>query len=342
LLSRPKEVLGSASDLGVVHLKSILGAGLFVLLGFGTVSCRQKEKSTVAQAAVQPAPPPKPVAGPTSQFAPIPTLVNYESDPLYQQAQGLSHSDLRKAMDQLEVAIAKAPDNPQSAPYYLLLGKLKKEFETCQGDYAASSLENPEKQCAGFLAYAKARPDEYRFNEVGDNYLYSGFHFQEAEKHFPGSALAVDAAYESTKLSQGGECEGFLNCYVENGFAPVREFLTRYPDSRHTAEAVKRADDAFRRNLWGDVWKTEWAEIKDPNKASDYYEPANLKRMVQEYEDLAEKLPVRFRASSWETVAYYRGRFGEKDRAKSLYQRILRENPDYENSAEIRKQLAAL
>jgi hypothetical protein len=323
-------------------LKSILRVGSIAFLCLAITGCRQKEKSIAVQPAVTLATPRKSVAAPPPQSSRIQTPVNYESDPLYQQAQGLSHSDIRKAMDQLETAIAKAPDNPQSAPYYLFLGKLKKQFEDCQGNYAASSLENPEKQCPGFLEYAKARPEEYRYNEVGGNYLYSGSHFQEAEKRFPASALAVDAAYANTKLSQGGECEGFLDCYVENGFAPVREFLTRYPDSPHTAEAVKRADDAFRKNLWGEVWKTEWTEIKDPNKASDYYEPANLKRMVQEYEDLAEKLPVRFRASAWETVAYYRGRFGKRDRAKSLYQRILKENPDYKNNAEIRKQLAML
>ena len=74
----------------------------------------------------------------------------------------------------------------------------------------------------------------------------------------------------------------------------------------------------------------------------DAYDPNNLKRLVQEYEDLAQKLPMRFRATAWETVAYYRNKFGEKDRARALYQRILQENPSYDGNAEIRKHLAAL
>jgi len=94
--------------------------------------------------------------------------------------------------------------------------------------------------------------------------------------------------------------------------------------------------------LWGDVWKTEWAEIKDPNQPSDYYDPTNLKKMVQEYEDLAETLPLRVRARPWETVAYYRNRFGEKNRARELYEKIVRQFPDYENVAEVRRNLATL
>src|ERR1700730_7225523 len=92
--------------------------------------------------------------------------------------------------------------------------------------------------------------------------------------------------------------------------------------------------------LSSDVWKTEWAEIKDPNQASDYYDPASLKKMVQEYDDLTEKLPLRFRAWPWETMAYYRNRFDEKERARELYEKIVRQFPDYENIGEVRQSLA--
>jgi tetratricopeptide (TPR) repeat protein len=313
---------------------------LLAAFSLAVASCNKKENPAARHSVVQPTLAPKADSSPPAQSAPVQIPVNYESDALYQQAQSLFHSDIRKAMDLLEAAIAKAPDAAQSAPYYLLLGKLKKEFEDCQA--ADTSIENSKTQCEGFVQYAKARSSEYFYNEVGGDYLYGGFHFQELEKRFPSSALAVEAAYERTKLSHGGECEGFVDCYIEDAFAPVRDFLLRYPDSPHTAEAVKRADGAFRKMLWGDTWKTEWTEIKDPNKATDYYDPNNLKKLVQDYEDLAEKLPLRFRATALETVAYYRSKFGEKDRTRALYQRILQENPAYDGNAEIRKQLAAL
>ncbi len=320
-----------------IHQKIASGLALCLLFS----GCRQQQNSTPRQTAASL------TTGdnhtqPARQTLPPQPPVNYEADPVYQQGQTLSRSDIHTAMDQLEGAIAKAPDNPATAPYYLLLGRLKREFEGCQGDLTVSALSNPEKQCSGFVEYAKAHPTEYSYNEVGGNYLYGGLHFQELEKRYAGSPLAVEGAYELTKLSQGGECEGFLDCYIESEFSRVRDFLSRYPDTPHTTEAVKRADEAFRKTLWGDVWKTEWTEIKDPNKSSDYYDAANLKKLVQEYEDLAEKLPRHSRASSWETVAYYRNKFGEKDRARLLYERILKENPDFENRAEIQSRLAAL
>lgn len=328
-------------------MRIVPGSALLLVFTIPIAGCHQQktpavEQSSTSQVPAKTASAPPPLASPAQPVPAQPAVVDFESDTLYQQAKGFSHSDIHKAMSLLETAVAKAPDDPHSAPYYLLLGRLKKEFENCVGDHANSSLSGPAKQCSGFTEYAQARPTEYFYNEVAGNYLYSGSHFQDLEKKFPSNPLAVEAAYEMTNLSQGGECEGFLDCYIENGFARVRDFLLRYPDSPHSAEAIKRADDAFRKTLWGDVWKTEWTEIKDPNKPSEYYDPANLKKLVQEYEDLAEKLPVRARASCWETVAYYRAKFGEKDRAKILYQRILKENPEYQNNNEIRKELAAL
>jgi outer membrane protein assembly factor BamD (BamD/ComL family) len=332
----------------MIHARSERGSpktvsGL-ILLGisaslFAIGGCNNQRAAATQQQEARTEVPPRSVP-PTRP--PQPATVQTPVDTLYQQAQGLSHSDIHKAMDLLEAAIAKAPDSPNSAPYYLLLGRLKKEFENCQLHQSNSPLDNPKKQCEDFTEYAKARPTEYFYNEVGGDYLYHGVHFQELEKRFPSSALAVEAAYEITNLSKGGECEGFLDCYIESAFSPVRDFLLRYPDSPHTKEAIKRADDAFRKTLWGDVWKTESAEIKDPNQASDSYDPTNLKKMVQEYEDLAEKLPLRFRARPWETVAYYRNRFGEKDRARELYEKIVRQFPDYENIGEVRQNLATL
>jgi hypothetical protein len=317
----------------------------FACLACATNGCKNKQASARAQepraAVVQTAPSaPNPTQGSAAPNTST-TADSLDCDALCKQAKALSNNDIRKSMELLEAAIARVPDDPRSAPYYLQLGRLKKEYENYQG-YNAGTPELSEKQKKEFVEYAKARPTEYFFDEIGADYLYLGTQFKELEKKFPTSPLAADAGYEITNLSQGGECEGFILCYVEGAFAPVRAFLQRYPDTPHTAEAVQRADDAFRKNLWGEHWKTDLGGISDPTKpSSDYYDPNELKKLVAQYEELAEKLPPRFRPRVWETVAYYRGRFGEKDRAKSLYQRILKENPEYENNAEIRKQLAA-
>ena len=298
---------------------------------------KQAAPQAAAQSAAPETPQPAPVAPPP---APVPVAV--ESDPIYQQALQLASTDLRKAMAVLEASIAKAPDAPQSAPYYLLLGKLKQRYEEACQNGNEPPAGQPAQPCSDFREYAQSRPTEYYGDEPSGSYLYTGIHFTEVQRRFPSSTFAIDAAYETTNLAQGGECEGQLVCYIESGFAPMQKFLQRYPDSPHSQQALQRADDAFRKTLWGDRWKTEWTEVTDPNKATSFYDPADLKRLVQEYEDLAEKLPARFRARPWETVAYYRNRFGETDRARALYQKIVQQFPDYENISEVRRNLAAL
>jgi tetratricopeptide (TPR) repeat protein len=299
-------------------------------------------KQAAPQAAAQSAAPVTPQPAAAASPAPVPVQVPLETDPLYQQALQLASTDLRKAMAVLEAEIAKAPDAPQSAPYYLLLGKLKKRYEEACANGNQPPPGQPVQPCSDFREYAQSRPTEFFGDEPSGSYLYTGIHFTEVQKRFPSSAFAVDAAYETTNLAQGGECEGQLVCYIESGFAPMQKFLQNYPDSPHTEQALQRADDAFRKTLWGDRWKTDWTEVTDPNKATNFYDPADLKRLVQEYEDLAEKLPPRFRARPWETVAYYRNRFGETDRARALYQKIVLQFPDYENISEARRNLAAL
>ena len=138
----------------------------------------------------------------------------------------------------------------------------------------------------------------------------------------------MEAAYEETNLAEGGECESDIVCPIASGFEPVRKFLLQYPDSVHSAEAAKRADAAFRGSLWGEHWKT--------------YNAEELKKLVQEYEEIAEKMPAKFRPRIYETAAYYHARLHETNRARESYNRILLQAPDYENGAEVRKALSEL
>jgi tetratricopeptide (TPR) repeat protein len=330
-------LLSSARFRRATILRRVILCGIAVLLP-PLGGCKKRKSVASAQQEPGAAVPAKPASRAT---APVQAPVPLGTDALYHQAEALSKTDIQKAMETLEQAIAKAPDDPHSAPYYFLLGKLKREYEKYQ-DYNADSPEQAEKLGKEFREYAEGRSAEYFHDESSDAYFYSGFHFRELDKRFPSNPLAVDAAYEITNLTQGGECEGQLVCYIDGGLAPVREFLLRYPDSPHTSEAVERADDAFRKNLWGPVWKTSWTEVRDPTKATDFYDPAELKKVVGDYEGLAEKLPDRFRPRVYETTAYYHARLGETDRARQLYTLILQQAPDYENIGEVRKALRDL
>jgi tetratricopeptide (TPR) repeat protein len=334
----------------LVPRNEALALSLFsvILIGFAATGCKKQPPVQSAKEEARPSapanvPPAGTSAASTPPISPVPAPAaptpDYESDPLFQRAKALTNTDIRGGMTMLEEALAKSPDDPHSAPYYLLLGRLKKEYENYEG-YNAGTPEASERQRNEYREYAKARPNAYFHDEPGDSYLYNGIHFKELEKRFPSSLLAAEAGYEITNLSQGGECEGQLVCFIEFSFEPVRAFLLRYPDTSHSAEAAKRADDAFRNSLWGDHWKTDWTEVTDPTKANAFYDPADLKKLVEEYEELAEKLPSRFRPRIYETVAYYRGKLGETQHARELYEKITAQFPNYENIQEIRQKLA--
>ena len=301
----------------------------------GAISCKDKKAATSAdeRRATNESIPNQVTSTTTQQTTAISTQANQplgtvsDCDTVCQQAKSVESTDIRKSMELLEAAMAKAPDDPHSAPYYLQLGRLKKEYENYQGLYPGTQ-ESSEKQKKEFVEYAKARPKEYSYDEIGADYLYFGTHFKELEKRFPTSPFAIEAAYEITNLNQGGECEGYVTCYIEGAFAPVRDFLLRHPDTIHTAEAAQRADDSFRKNLWSSrQWQDALGEIGDPNKATDYYDPNELRKLVAEYEELAQKLPTKYRPRIWETAAHYRTRLGEKDKSRALYGRILKEFP---------------
>jgi tetratricopeptide (TPR) repeat protein len=262
-------------------------------------------------------------------------------DSVRQEASTLSKTDIRKAMEVLETAIAKGPTDLRSAPYYLCLGRLKKEYENYQRRDPGPS-EEADKRVREFTEYVKARPGEYFYDEPSGEYFYTGLHFQELVKRFPESTEAIEGAYEMTNLSQGGECEGDIVCPIAAGFSPVFRFLLFYPDSPHTAEAAKRADNAFRESLWGPEWKTDWTEVKDPNQPTEYYDPKQLQGLVSEYEGLAEKLAPQYRPRIYETVAYYHAKFGETEQARQLYSRILEQAPKYENIVEVKEALKKL
>jgi hypothetical protein len=149
-----------------------------------------------------------------------------------------------------------------TAPLLLALGR-------------AAAVAAPDSQ------YAAARPNEYFYNEIGGGWLYRGWHFEELRRRFPNDSLADDAAHEITRLPMGGECEGFIPCYVHVGFGPVAEFLGAYPQSPLAHDALRRALAAFSR----------FAPDLDLRQPSEYVDTADVRRLVSELDSLGRALP---------------------------------------------------
>ena len=146
------------------------------------------------------------------------------------------------------------------------------------------------------VAYMKARPDHFFYNELHDFYAYNGWHFHELLRRYPDSALADDAAYELTNLmSQSGECEGWVPCYVHQQWVPIADFIGAYPTSPLVATGLERGFELF-----GNVLHPQ--RFRDPYE----YELPEMREILADYDSATRILPPPLRARSDSALAQWR------------------------------------
>jgi hypothetical protein len=146
------------------------------------------------------------------------------------------------------------------------------------------------------IAYMKARPEHFFYNEFHDFYAYNGHHFRELVRRFPNSDLADDAAYQLTKLkSQNQECEGWVPCYIHQTWDPIATFLFAYPTSIYADSAVDRALDVFGTHL-------------EPALADDDYQnrPAEVDTILMRFDSVTRILPPSLRARTDSALLHWR------------------------------------
>jgi hypothetical protein len=189
---------------------------------------------------------------------------------------------IRAKMDSVEGLLAKATD-AEKPRLLFALGRLKRLFMSRQGTAQGR--------------YAAAREDEYWYNELGDNYIYTGKHLKQLIDSFPRHDLADDAAYELTLLPLGGECEGFVTCAIGAEWIHVKDFLAQYPTSAYARRALDRALAAYAKE--------------------EYYDPNELRSLLLQFDSVATRLPplLKTRADSLSTALWPRlGRPGSPSR----------------------------
>ena len=159
-------------------------------------------------------------------------------------------------------------------------------------------------------AYARAHERDYFYNEIAGSWLYTGAHFQQLIDRFPASDLADDAAYQLTLLVQGGECEGYIACYVHSGWHRVAEFLRQRPTSALAGRAAGRALRAFHTIEPG----------MDLRGGSEYIEPPEIRKLVAELDSLGSILRgTPFGARLYARSGELWQQLGEYDFAREVY-----------------------
>jgi hypothetical protein len=201
-------------------------------------------------------------------------------------------------IEDLERRVATAGDAELPA-LLLQLGRAKSLFQP--------TGRTPEPQ------FAKALSRDFEFNSIGDDWLYRGTDFEELIRRFPNHELADAAAYELTRLPFGGECEGYVPCYVSREWRSIATFLKAYPQSPLGDEAVTRALGAF-----GQIEPDQDLRI-----TTDSYDPKAIGGLVTSLDAVGRVLPHPRRArlllragELWESFADY-------DKAMSAYRAAL-------------------
>jgi hypothetical protein len=137
--------------------------------------------------------------------------------------------------------------------------------------------------------FPRQHPREFAFSEPDAAYFYTGYHFRELVTRFPQHHLADDAAYRLTALPEGGECEGYLPCYIEYRLAltALTAFLTQFPESEYAPEAIHRAGNAFTESL---------AEVLDNPRDPEMLDLATVDSLLNAYSATVTRLPEHLRS----------------------------------------------
>ncbi len=223
---------------------------------------------------------------------------------------------LRPVLDTLERRLARASAVDSAALLYQL-GRARSAF-------------GPDRS-SPHAGYATARSTAYWYHEIGANWIYNGVDLNELIRRFPGNALVDDAAYAITRLPMGGECEGFVACYVGRQWGPLSEFLRAHPQSA-------LADSAIDRVLAG------YAQIDstvDLRVATDFIEPEELRKLVAQLDSMGRYLPPPRSTRLLERAGQLWAQFADYERAKAAYEVAL-VNADGAAQTRIRTRMAEL
>jgi hypothetical protein len=209
----------------------------------------------------------------------------------------LADDALRLRVAELQRIADTATAGAVAAPALLRLGLLKMRLYT--GDVRDS--------------IAKLRPGDFFYDEVSGSHLYGGGELTTLLERFPDSPLADEAAYAITLLPAGGECEGYINCYVSRVSYRSLEFLEQHPRSPLAGLAVARINDGVH-----DVLR----DTPDLAAATEMYDPKEFRPQLARYDSIARTLPAAPSAEALFVIAGLWERLGEAARAKDIYARL--------------------
>lgn len=81
--------------------------------------------------------------------------------------------------------------------------------------------------------------DDVIFSEPSGQYYVARERIWDLYERFKTHPLAEPMAWEAAKTPAGGECEGYLNCYLSDSLESLGRYLELYPRGKHSAAALE-------------------------------------------------------------------------------------------------------
>lgn len=85
------------------------------------------------------------------------------------------------------------------------------------------------------------------YNEIGGNWLIDDQLVWKLHDQYRETVAADDLAWLAARLPKGGECEGYVPCYMAVANMRSAEYLRRHPSGGHTDEAMRAIIEAIAR-----------------------------------------------------------------------------------------------
>ena len=155
-------------------------------------------------------------------------------------AQATASLDKRFAeVEQLDLARAAAANDEEAARLTLAwLRVLNDVVERSVSDPHLSSRDHP---------WFGRQTETLFYNEIGGNWLINDQLVWKLHATYRETTAADDLAWLAAQLPKGGECEGYVPCYMAVANTRSAEYLRRHPTGAHTDEAMRAIIEAIER-----------------------------------------------------------------------------------------------
>jgi hypothetical protein len=90
-----------------------------------------------------------------------------------------------------------------------------------------------------YASWISANRKYLAYNEPGGHWMLRRDAIVNLHKMYPAMEAADDIAWLLVKVGMGGECEGYLPCYVDRQTLTYGEYLRLHPEGRHAEDAVR-------------------------------------------------------------------------------------------------------